>query len=146
MIVFQKRLSFVGALILALLVAGWGSLSHAASGAVHLRIAKVGFIVGVGGGSGTLTFKGKQYPFKVSGVSVGTIGVAQVDLVGSAAHLTRAQDIAGTYSAASAGIAVAGGVKGATLQNEKGVTLTLQGKQVGFDASLALSGMTISFP
>jgi hypothetical protein len=50
----------------------------------------------------------------------------------------------GTYSAVSAGVAVAGGRKAATLQNAKGVVLRLQGRQVGFEASLSLSGMTIS--
>jgi hypothetical protein len=45
---------------------------------------------------------------------------------------------------AKAGVAVAGGGKAATLQNSKGVVLRLQGRQVGFEASLSLSGMTIS--
>jgi hypothetical protein len=71
-------------------------------------------------------------------------GVASMDLVGTATNLTTAADIAGSYSAASAGLAVAGGAKVATLQNAKGVVLQLQGRQVGFEASLAVSGMTIS--
>ena len=109
-----------------------------------MKISKVGFIVGVGGGSGTLTFKGKHYRLDIGGVSAGTIGVASMDLVGTATNLTTAADIAGSYSAASAGLAVAGGTKVATLQNAKGVVLQLQGRQVGFEASLAVSGMTIS--
>jgi hypothetical protein len=118
--------------------------SYAETGSVRLKITKVGFIVGIGGGSGTLTFKGKQYRLSVGGVSAGTIGVAGAELVGTATNLRTAADIAGHYSAASAGIAVAGGGKVATLQNSNGVVLKLQGKQVGFEASLSLSGMTIS--
>jgi len=104
----------------------------------------VGFIVGVGGGSGTLTFKGKHYRLSISGVSAGTIGVASMSLVGTATNLRTAADIAGSYSAASAGLAVAGGGKVATLQNANGVVLQLQGRQVGFEASVAVSGLTIS--
>ena len=102
------------------------------------------FIVGVGGGSGTLTFRGKNYRLRLSGVSAGTIGASGMDLVGTASNLRTAADIAGTYSAASAGLAVAGGAKAVTLQNAKGVVLTLQGRQVGFQANLSVSGVTIS--
>ena len=63
------------------------------------KITKVGFIVGVGGGSGTLTFKGKHYRLSIGGVSAGTIGVAGMDLVGTASNLRTAADIVGTYSA-----------------------------------------------
>lgn len=108
------------------------------------KITKVGFIVGVGGGSGTLHFKGHNYRLSIGGVSAGTIGVAGAELIGTAAHLRTAQDIAGTYSAASAGVAVAAGAKAVTLQNANGVVLTLRGKQVGFEASLSVSGLTIS--
>jgi hypothetical protein len=120
------------------------SLSYAYTGSVRMKITKVGFIVGVGGGSGTLTLQGKRYQLSIGGVSAGTIGVASTELVGTATNLRTAADIAGSYSSASAGIAVAGGAKVATLQNSNGVVLQLQGKQVGFEASLALSGLTIS--
>jgi len=130
--------------VAAVMLIGAPALSYAENGSVRMKISKVGFIVGVGGGSGTLTFKGKHYRLDIGGVSAGTIGVASMDLVGTATNLTTAADIAGSYSAASAGLAVAGGTKVATLQNAKGVVLQLQGRQVGFEASLAVSGMTIS--
>jgi hypothetical protein len=120
------------------------SQSFADTGSVRLKITKVGFIVGVGGGSGTLHFRGHNYRLSIGGVSAGTIGVAGAELVGTAAHLRTAQDIAGTYSAVSASVAVAAGAKAVTLQNANGVVLTLHGRQVGFEASLSLSGLTIS--
>jgi hypothetical protein len=130
--------------VAALILTGATSQSYAETGSVRLKITKVGFIVGVGGGSGTLTFKGKHYRLSIGGVSAGTIGVAGMDLVGTASNLRTAADIVGTYSALSAGIAVAGGGKVATLQNSNGVVLQLQGRQVGFSASLSVSGLTIS--
>ena len=81
-----------------------------------------------------MIFKGKSYRLSIGGVSAGTIGVAGADLVGAVSNLRTAADIAGTYSAVSAGVAVAGGAKAATLQNSNGVVLQLQGKQVGFEA------------
>src|SRR5262249_28027498 len=116
----------------------------AATGTVRLKITKVGFIVGVGGGSGTLTFQGKQYRLSVGGVSAGTIGAAGADLVGTASNLRTAADIAGTYSAVSAGVAVAGGGEGANLRNANGGGLQMEGRGIRFEASLSLSGMTIS--
>jgi hypothetical protein len=113
-------------------------------GSVRIHLAKAGFIVGVGGGSGILHYRGRNHPLRVGGISVGTIGVARADLVGRAYNLRTAADIAGTYSAVAGSIAVAGGAKAARLQNANGVVLDLQGRQAGFEASLSLSGMNIS--
>jgi hypothetical protein len=120
------------------------AVSFADTGTVRLKVTKAGFIVGVGGGSGVLHFKGKNYRFNVGGISAGTIGVAGADLTGTATNLRSPGDLAGVYSAASASIAAAGGGKVVTLQNSNGVVLTLRGKQIGFEASLSLSGLTIS--
>jgi hypothetical protein len=115
------------------------------TGAVHIKIAKVGFIVGIGGAGGTLTYHGRRYRLSVGGVnSVGTIGVAEAKMVGTAYHLHNAADIAGTYAAKSASVAVVGGRKVATLQNEKGVVLKVHGVEIGVEASLSLSGMTLA--
>ena len=144
MLRFYPATKYCAAIVAAVLTLAVSSPTYADTGSVRLKVTKVGFIVGVGGGSGVLHFKGHSYRLSVGGVSAGTIGAAGADLVGTATNLRTAADIAGTYSAASAGIAVAGGAKAVTLQNSKGVVLTLQGKQVGFEASLSLSGLTIS--
>ena len=120
------------------------SSSYAQTGSVRLVIGKAGFIVGIGGGSGTLHFQGRTYPLRISGVSLGTIGIARADLVGRATNIYRPSDIVGTYSAGSAGLAVAAGGKVVQMQNANGVVLSLSGTQAGFEASLSLSGMTIS--
>jgi len=118
--------------------------SQADSGAVRFRVGSAGFIVGVGGGSGTLTFHGKNYPLRIGGVSVGMIGVSSADLVGRARNLRRPSDIAGSYTAVGAGLAVAGGAATARLQNANGVVLEVKGTKVGFSASIDLSGLQIS--
>jgi len=137
----------LGAVIvgMAALLAATSAPVHAQqTGAVRLTITKAGFIVGVGGGSGVLRFKGKDYRLRVGGISAGTIGVASADLVGTASNLRTAADIAGSYTAVGASVAVAGGAKTARLQNSNGVILVLRGAQVGLELSLNLSGVTIS--
>lgn len=117
----------------------------AATGTVHIEIAKASFIVGIGGGRGTLVFQGKRYPLRVGGLSFGaTIGASKAELTGRAYNLRRASDIAGTYTALSAGAAAGGGVSGVRLQNSKGVVLELSGRNIGLELNTSVSGVEIS--
>jgi hypothetical protein len=118
--------------------------SSAQTGSVRIKVVKAGFIIGVGGGSGTLNYHGKTYRLSIGGIGVGTIGIAEANLAGTARNLRSPSDIAGTYAAAGAGFAVVGGPKVARLQNGKGVILELRGVQLGAEVSLGLGGMTIA--
>src|SRR5258708_6646327 len=97
----RKRSTRIVQLALAgLLVSGLATAAQAETGAVRVVFAKGGFIVGVGGGQGVLTFRGHNYPFKVSGMSFGaTIGASTTQLVGRALNMHSPGDIAGNYSA-----------------------------------------------
>jgi len=117
----------------------------APDGTVALTLYKAGFIVGGSGGSGTLTFKGKQYPIDIGGISLGaTIGASKAELVGEVYNLKQPSDIEGTYSAVQAGVAVVGGGKVAELKNSKGVVLKVKGKEVGLELALDLSGLSVT--
>jgi len=119
--------------------------SQAATGSIALNIVSAGFIFGVSGGGGVLTFLGRQYPLAIGGISAGAlIGASSADLVGAAYHLHSPGDIEGVYSAVGAGLAVAGGPKSAQLTNARGVILRLRGRQIGLQFSLDLSGLQIS--
>ena len=131
-------------MLAAIMLTGTLSPSYAETGAVRFHIVKAGFIIGAGGGSGTLNFKGRNYRLSIGGINVGTIGASAVDLVGTASNLRTAADIAGTYTQGSAALAVVGGARVATLQNANGVVIKVRGPAVGLEASLSLSGMTIS--
>ena len=120
------------------------SWSYAETGSVRFNIVKAGFIVGVGGGSGTLNFQGRNYQLSIGGINVGTIGASAVELVGTAENLRTAADIAGAYTQGSAALAVVGGGRVAELRNTNGVVLKVSGPEIGLEASLRLSGMTIS--
>ena len=140
----MKRIAAVATVAVALFLQSLPNPADAATGQVRFRVPKAGFIVGIGGGSGILTFKGKTYRLGVSGLTAGTIGVASADLVGTASNLRTAQDIVGTYSAAGAGLAVAAGANAVTLQNANGVVLRLRGREAGFEATLGVGGVQIT--
>jgi hypothetical protein len=117
---------------------------RAETGQVAVVFTKGGLIVGVGGGEGVLVFRGKRYPFTVSGMSVGfTIGASTTKLVGRALNLSGPGSIEGSYSAIGAGGAVAAGAGGVQLQNANGVILQLSGPKVGAELSAAVGGVTI---
>jgi len=116
-----------------------------ASGYVRVKIVKAGVIVGAGGGSGVLTYRGRDYPFRVSGLSMGlTAGASVSRLEGRASGIRQVSDFAGTYSAVGAGGAFVGGLGGVHLGNEKGVTIALQGLKAGMEFAANLSGIRIS--
>jgi hypothetical protein len=145
MLSFIRAIKFAAIIgVAAATLAAGSTASRAESGAVRLHIVKAGLIVGVGGGSGTLVFKGRSYRLSLGGIGVGSLGVAAVDLVGTASHLRHPGDIVGTYGAAGAGGAFVAGAQVARLQNEKGVVLEVHGVQVGFQISLGLAGLTIA--
>ena len=117
----------------------------AETGRVAVVFTKGGFIIDVGGGQGVLTFRGKQYPFTVSGMSVGfSIGASTSKFVGRALNLRSPGDLAGSYVVGGAGGALAAGAGGVQLQNANGVILQLSGPRVGAEVSAAVGGVTIT--
>ncbi|MFO1150721.1 MAG: hypothetical protein U1E62_20280 [Alsobacter sp.] len=140
-----SRRTFLAAALALAGMAAVISSAEAKTGSVRIQIFKAGFVVGVSGGKGTLTLGGKSYPLNIGGVSLGaTIGASKAELIGRAYNLTSPTDIEGTYTAAEAGVAVAGGNKVAKLKNSRGVVLELKGKQVGLMFSVDLSGMEVA--
>ena len=97
---YQTQMVLI-ALLGFLVSAGLATPSLAETGSVSVVFTKGGLIVGVGGGRGVLTFRGKHYPFTVSGMSVGfTIGATTTKFVGRALNLHSSGDLAGSYAAA----------------------------------------------
>ena len=142
---FIRTIKFAAAFAVAsVMLMSMPAQSQAQTGSVRLHIVKAGFILGIGGGSGSLWYHGHHYRLSVGGVGIGSLGIAAVDLVGTAYNLHNPADIAGTYSVAGASAAVVGGAAVARLQNERGVVLEVHGVQAGFQVSLGLGGMTVS--
>ncbi|MGM5034792.1 hypothetical protein [Tardiphaga sp. 803_E3_N1_3] len=140
----QKFSVFAVAVAVLAGVVGFATPSSADMGQVAVIFTKGGFIVGVGGGEGVLRYRGKTYPFTVSGMSVGfTIGASTTKLIGRAINLKGPTSLEGTYGVVGAGGAVVGGAGGVQLQNGNGVILQLSGPKVGAELSAAVGGVTI---
>jgi hypothetical protein len=121
------------------------SPSHALTGSVRITVAKAGFIVGGGGGRGVLTFRHRNYPFMVQGLSLGfTAGASVNRLVGRAESINELRDFTGTYSVVGAGAALFGGIGGVQLKNDKGVIITLQGPKGGLEVSANITKVVIT--
>ena len=132
------------ALLLALVIFGAASPSHAGTGTIRISIVKAGWFIGGSGGSGTLTLHGKTYPLSIGGLSAGlTFGASEAELVGTVYNIHRPSDIEGVYAQGEFGVAVVGGAKVAQLSNSKGVVVAVSGQQVGLEFALDLSGLGI---
>jgi hypothetical protein len=124
---------------------GLAAPSHAITGTVRVTMVKAGLGVGAGGGRGVLTFRHRNYPFTVQGLSLGlTAGASVSKLTGRAAYINELSDFAGTYSVVGIGAALVGGVGGVQLRNAKGVTLTLQGPKAGLEVSANVTKVVIT--
>ena len=98
------RTMICGAALGLAAAASVSTAAQAETGLVRVVFTKAGFIVGVGGGRGILTFRGHHYPFTVSGASFGaTIGASTTQLAGRALNMHAPSDIAGTYNAIGGG-------------------------------------------
>jgi len=135
----------VAALVLAFCVGLPTPSCAQAAGYVRVVFAKAGLIAGTGGGRGVLTYRGHNYPFRVSGVSLGmTVGASVMRLTGRATGLRDVKDFPGTYDAVGGGGAWIGGLGGVQLSNGKGVSITLQGVEAGLEFAANRSTIRIS--
>jgi outer membrane immunogenic protein len=102
--------------------------------------------VGVGfqWGSGSLTYQGQQYPFRVSGLSVVDVGVTRVSASGTVRNLRNVADFSGNYVSMSAGAALAGGGSVTTLRNQNGVVIDGVSTAQGVRLTLAPGGVNIT--
>jgi len=140
----KYRIGWIGLMVLAASI-GAATPSKAITGTVRVTVAKAGFIVGAGGGKGVLTFRHRNYPFTVQGLSLGlTAGASINKLVGRAEYINELGDFSGTYSVVGAGGALLGGVGGVQLRNDKGVTITLQGPKGGVEVSANVTRVVIT--
>jgi len=113
-------------------------------GSVSFSGGAVALGVGFQWGSGVLTFRGRQYPFRVHGLSVLDIGATRVSATGTVRNLNNVADFNGNYAAVSAGATVAGGGSIGALRNQNGVVIDGITTQQGLRLTLAASGLNLT--
>lgn len=112
-------------------------------GTVSIETKAVAVGIGFSWGEGVLKFQGKEYPFKIKGLSVVDLGISSISAEGDVYHLKKSADFSGTFSAAEAGIAVGGGSGAQVMQNQNGVVLKLTSKKAGIQLKLAAEGLKV---
>jgi hypothetical protein len=111
---------------------------------LKLSEGQVGLGIGWSWGKGVLTFKGKEHPFKVKGLSVGDVGITTADATGSVYHLKKLSDFNGTYTSAAAEGTLGGGAGVTTMKNQNGVVINLKATTQGVNIKLAGEGVKLT--
>lgn len=141
----SRKLNLIASIILAVCVIFSGTViaQDKPSGTIEISSKTIAIGIGVSWGHGTLKYKGKEYRFKVDGLSVLDLGIASVSAAGEVFNLEYVSDFAGTYSGGEAAAALAGGAGTATLKNQNGVKLKIKSKKQGVQLKLAPEGLKI---
>jgi hypothetical protein len=116
----------------------------ATEGTVTFSGGAIAVGIGFQWGSGTLTYQGQQYLFKLNGLTVVDVGVSRVTGTGTVRNLHNVADFSGNYVSASAGAAVAGGGSVTTLRNQNGVVIDGITTAQGVRLTLAPGGVSIT--
>ena len=111
-----------------------------------LRLSGGSFAAGIGfsWGKGTLTYKGKDYPVSVNGLSVGKVGITGSSAYGDVYNLQHLRDFNGHYNAGAAGsrgVTLGKGKSGTVMTNQAGVTVVLRSTQRGVDVNATGAGV-----
>lgn len=116
------------------------------AGTVEMHQVQAAFIGSGNTGDGTLQFRGRSYPFTVSGLGIGGIGVSTLEATGEVYDLAKADDFEGAYVQGRYGFAVGEESGGALwLKNDKGVVMRLKTKRTGLMLSLGGDAVVITF-
>jgi predicted small lipoprotein YifL len=112
---------------------------------VDMRQVQAAYIASGGGGSGTLFYRGRAYPFTIGGVGIGGIGASTMEASGEVYHLHDVAQFPGAYAQGRYGFVV-GTTSGGDLwlQNETGVIMHLHAKRTGLMLSLGGDAVVIS--
>ena len=123
-------------------VAGIASAEEA-SGTVTIETKSVAIGIGFSWGDGVLHFQGKDYPFRIKGLSVVDAGVSTISAKGNVYHLVRVEDFPGTFTAVEAGISLGGGAGAQSMENQYGVVMELTSTKAGIKVKLAAEGLKL---
>jgi hypothetical protein len=110
---------------------------------LKLTEGQVGLGIGWSWGKGVLTYKGKEYPFKVQGLSVGDVGITKAEAEGKVYNLKKLSDFSGNYVAATAAATLGLGAGATALQSDKNVVIHLLPKTKGVSLKLAGEGVKL---
>ena len=92
--------------------------------------------IGANWGDGVLTLQGDEYPFAITGLSLGDFGAAGFTGSGTVHDLQRPEDFDGKYTNVGKSLTVIANGAHVTMRNEHGVTIDLTIMTPGLKVSL----------
>ena len=138
-----KQMVFAAALVAVFAVNAAAAEGKKPSGKVSIESRSIAAGIGVTWGDGKLNFQGKEYPFSIDGLTLVDFGISKASAAGEVYDLTDLSKFDGTYVAAEAGFALAGGMGGMVLRNQNGVVMHIHSVTKGAKLQLGTSGLTV---
>ena len=135
-----RGLTVAGVLVLIMTTRGFAVEPDAT---VRMTGKSVAVGVGFSWGSGVLTYEGKEYPFSITGLSAGDIGITSVEVSGNVFNLKNLDQFNGNYISFNAGVTLAGGAGGATMRNQNGVVINVVVTTQGLNFDLGVDGVKV---
>ena len=135
-------------LVVAVMTGFTQAASHHSGPDATLRLSGGSFALGIGfrWGSGTLSYKGKDYPVKVNGLSIGKVGMTGVSAIGEVFNLKHLQDFNGHYNVGAEGtrgVTIAKGKAGTLMTNQAGVIVRVSSTQSGVAVNATGGGVDL---
>lgn len=133
-------------LVIAAMTGFTQAAKHHSKPDATLRVSGGGFALGIGvnWGSGTLTYRGKEYPVKVKGLSIGRVGMTSSSAYGEVFNLKNLQDFNGHYDVGGAGtrgVTLGAGKAGTIMSNQAGVIVRISSTQSGIAVNATGGGV-----
>jgi hypothetical protein len=133
-------------LVVAVMTGFTQAATHHSGPDATLWLSGGSFAAGIGfsWGSGTLTYKGKNYPVKVNGLSVGKVGITSSSAFGEVFNLKHLQDFNGHYNVGAAGtrgVTLGSGKTGTLMTNQAGVIVRISSTQKGVNVNATGGGV-----
>ena len=130
-------------LLISGLITGFAQAASKPDATISISTGSVAVGIGWSWGKGTLTYKGKSYPLSVKGLSIGKVGITKNTASGEVYHLKTLNDFNGNYTAAGAGITLAGGRSAVDMTNQNGVRVRVISTNRGVDLTLGGGGVEL---
>jgi energy-coupling factor transporter transmembrane protein EcfT len=147
---FMNYVKKIGLLFLVLgVITGFTQAAKKEKPDATMRISGKSVAAGIGfsWGKATLTYKGKDYPVSVNGLSLGKVGISSASAYGEVYNLKKLQDFNGHYHAGGAGrrgVTLASGQSASAMTNSAGVTVLLSSTQKGVDVNVGGGGVDMA--
>jgi hypothetical protein len=100
-------------------------------------------VVGYEWGSGTLQYKGADYPFAIKALNFLDVGGANIEATGEVYNLSKVEDFAGRYIGVGAGAALVDGASSGAMQNHSGVVIHVHSNTKGAELKASVGTMEV---